>query len=109
VETVAVLILCGAVSSAQNGPPALAGADRDPFVSHPLDRPPSRAMPRNTSATSAADVKRSREDLARLIALTAEVRKAMEGDAQNTIDVRMPQRLEEIEKIAKRMRKRILQ
>ncbi|MBL8220862.1 MAG: hypothetical protein JNL62_16640 [Bryobacterales bacterium] len=96
-----------AVLAAQHGPPELVNPSRDPFSQNPLERRSPAVAPRAPRPVSPEETKRSREDLARLILLTADVRKAMEQAASNTADVPTARNLEEIEKIAKRMRKRI--
>lgn len=96
-----------AVLSAQNGPPELVNPSRDPFSPNPLERRPAAPAPRAAKPVSPEEAKRTREDLARLVLLTADVRKAMEQEDSNTADVPTARNLEEIEKIAKRMRKRI--
>jgi len=67
-----------AALAAQNGPPELANPSRDPFSPNPLERRPPAGAPRAAKPVSPEEAKRSREDLARLGELTAEVRKSME-------------------------------
>lgn len=102
-----ISLFVATVLAAQNGPPELANPSRDPFAQNPLDRRPQAREQRQPVAISPEDAKRSREDLAKLLDLTAEVRKSMEKATAFTADVPTARRLEEIEKIAKRMRKRI--
>ncbi len=105
---IVLCLLLGGFLAAQNGPPELANPDRDPFIPPRLERGPSAGTPRKPAVLSPEDVKRSREDLDRLVALTAEVRKAIGRGGQYTTDVPTARRLEEIEKLAKRMRKRMV-
>ena len=98
------LLLLATLLAAQNGPPELVNPNRDPFPRPPLGQ--SQSTPKIPKLNDAEEWKRSREDLARLLELTSEVRKAMDAANQHIADLPTARRLEEIEKIAKRMRKR---
>ena len=98
---------CTMTVHAQSGPPELVNPDRDPFIHRPVERKPSPATESSKAAAVALQAKLTREDSVRLLDLTTQVHKAIDAGGTYMTDARTVRWLEEIEKTAKRMRKRI--
>ncbi|MBL8174888.1 MAG: hypothetical protein JNK48_09465 [Bryobacterales bacterium] len=100
------IFLFTAMLCAQNGPPELVNPNQDPFRQDPLERRSTKDA-RPSARIPSDEVQRSRQDLARLLKLTAEVGKTLDAGGHKTADVQAARKLAEIEKLAKQMRKRI--
>lgn len=102
-------VLAGAAPVvSQNGPPDLVDQTRDPFIPDQLGRKQQESNTEKTKLAEAAEqARRNHEDLARLLELTGQIQQAMHTASLHTSDVRVVRWLEDVEKTARRMRKRM--
>lgn len=91
----------------QNGPPDLVSQSRDPFIPDPRGRKSPATRQQTALADVAEQARRNNEDLSRLLELTGQIHKTMNTSGVHGSDARVVRWLEDVEKTARRMRKRM--